>query len=166
MLVRFSIALSDRRNVPSTHTPYQYTGTLAALCRHSLIVCFLRHLPRNRPPLDTPNVTARRSVPECVSYVYSVLAKEHRWLILIGCTFGLNFVYVAWGVLQVCGFDFVSPNFISYSLGHFEACQLVLHRFLNMFGCLAFTEQSYLKRMQIFLNNCHNSSITASFHQR
>ena len=84
-----------------TYIPYPHKGILAELCRNCMTVCFLPHLPRNRPPLDSPNAAADRPLLSRMSDYLNVFTKKYRWLALVGCTFGLNLVYVLWGILQV-----------------------------------------------------------------
>nr|CUU97544.1 hypothetical transcript [Hymenolepis microstoma] len=62
-------------------------------------VCFLNHLPTHRPLLDPPS-TPKSSVAARASDGLSLFVKQHKWMTLVGCTLGLNFVYIMWGVLQ------------------------------------------------------------------
>lgn len=77
------------------------TSSLAYICRKCIVVCFLNHLPTDRPLLDVPSNAPKSSLAAQLSTRLAEFAKEHRWLALIGCTFGLNFVYVMWGIFQV-----------------------------------------------------------------
>nr|CDS20097.1 adenosine 3' phospho 5' phosphosulfate [Echinococcus granulosus] len=79
------------------------TGNLASVCQRCLTVCFFQHLPYDRlldPPPITPPPSPWRTPFVRASDALAVFAKQHRWLGLVGCTLGLNFAYVLWGVLQ------------------------------------------------------------------
>lgn len=81
------------------------TSSLASICQCSIVVCFLSHLPIHRPLLDPVSSTSKSSLAARASDGLSEFAKRHRWMALVGCTLGLNFVYLLWGVLQVGSID-------------------------------------------------------------
>ncbi|VDL18847.1 unnamed protein product [Hymenolepis diminuta] len=76
------------------------TSSLASICQCSIVVCFLSHLPIHQPLHDPVSSTSKSSLAARACDGLSQFTKRHRWMALVGCTLGLNFVYILWGVLQ------------------------------------------------------------------
>ncbi|KAM7535471.1 hypothetical protein Aperf_G00000098383 [Anoplocephala perfoliata] len=103
------------------------TNPLSSTCRLYLTACFLNHLPYNRPLLDPPSPSTRSSLARASDRL-SKFAKQHRWMTLVSCTLGLNFVYIFWGVLQ----EKIMTR--SYNGEHFREPQFLV--FCNRVGAL------------------------------
>ncbi|VDO06908.1 unnamed protein product [Rodentolepis nana] len=104
------------------------TSSLMSISRRFLVICFLNHLPTHRPLLDPPSSTSKSLPTAQAFYGLSLSIKQHKWIALVGCTLGLNFVYIMWGVLQ----EKIMTR--SYNGEHFREPQFLI--FCNRIGGL------------------------------